>query len=512
MPQLKNKNETREQKLARLLGELEPVLDKENGFKSVKERVDVVVNELKDLKESVNPEEVAEEFEKLKAQTETIKKAIKHSKKGVYIPGLEDYGDQFSLLNLSKAVKTGDFTEAGFEQEVMKETGEARIKQLEALKNSDQLSDAAKKNVGQAVGDLARGGAFVPDQLIPDVIESIYTTSVFFAMDGDGQTRVSLIDGITGLSATMPEFKGGMVSYWMGEEDDYAMSQVKTGNMKIEMHKLGALGRMTEEMMRYGAMGFENLFRRDLVKAIVKNVDYTIPFGAGTDHQPRGIARWNSGGHEEGEVGTNGEVYGKGIKVYHAGGAEGEKLLTYAEAVALSNGAGFSGGELNFDQLEEMRLLLEEDDIDIEGRSSATVSCPRYFRRLKTQKIDNFAGQASNRPFLVGIPHLPDSRLAELIGEFGKLNQMRSSATPGSGGAKTPVFAGANQDEKYSGVFMGDMSEMMVARGPGLEIMDDGGMTQFANDSTLVKARMYMGQGLRQPRAIVFAPDVRVRD
>lgn len=500
-----------EKKAAKLLKQLEAMLEKEGGFESVSAKVKFLTEEFESLK-ALDPKAIAEEFEKLKAGQESIRKGIRNSKRGTYVAGVEDYADDFSLLNLSKAIKTGDYSECGLELDIMKETSKARIKQLEAMKNSEQLSEAARKNIGQAVGDLARGGAFVPDQLIPDVIEAIYTQSTFFAIDGDGQTRVSLVDGITGLSAKIPQFHGGMLAYWMGEDDDYIMSQVKTGDIKIEMHKLGAIGRMTEEMMRYGAMGFEGLFRRDLQKAMVKQIDYTIGFGAGTDHQPRGIARWNTGGHEEGAEGTSGHVYGPGIKIFHAGGAAGEELLTYNEALALSANGGFGGGELNFDQLEEMRLILEEDDIDVEGRSSATISCPRYFRRLKTQKIDNFSGQTNNRPFLIGVPHLPDSRLKELIGEFGKLNQMSSSGTPGQGGAREAIFNGAGTEKKFSGVFMGDLSESLVARGSGIEIMDDGGMTQFANDGYLVKARMYMGHAVRQPRALMFCPDARVRN
>jgi HK97 family phage major capsid protein len=501
----------REKKVAQLLKKMETIFDGEQGFEKTRDRVKALESAIEDFR-GVDQSKISEEFEKLKAGQEEIRRAIRSSKRGMYVPGLEDEAENFSLLSVSRAVKTGDWKGLGREREVLDTVMEKHRDRIEQMRSSGMFTDATVRNTGQVVGDQARGGAFIPDQVIPDVIESIYSRSVFIAQDSDGTTRVSLADGLTGPTAKIPEFHGGMVSYWMGEEDAYATSQVKTGDVKMELHKLGCLGRMTEEMMRWGAYGFEQLFRRDMIKSMVQKLDYTCAFGRGTDHQPRGIANWNTGGHLEGEVGASGLTYGRGIKIFHAGASAGQELRSYSSAVALSTSTGFVGGELSFDQLENMRLALEEDEINLDERSTALISSPRYFSRLKTAKIDNFTGQTSNRPFLIGVPFIPDSRLRELIGDFDKMNQMRSNGAPGSGGSIEPIFSGASADQKFSGAFYGDFSEVLIGRGAGIEIMDDGGMTQFVSDGHLVKARMWVGQVVRQPRAIIFCPDVRVRD
>jgi len=330
-----------------------------------------------------------EEFGKLRASHENIIKNIQQDRSGFYVPGLEDEKTKFSLLRAMIAVKTGDWSNAGFEKEVM---------------------DAARKNMAakasHVIGIDASGGFFVPDQVIPEIIGAIYAQSRLVALDGDGQTRVSVLDGLFGMPVKIPKFKSGMIAYFIGEEDEYVESAVSVGNVTLTPKKLGVLARITNEMQRFSGFGFETLLRNDFIKAAAKKIDWVILYGTGTDNMPRGLFNMvNAANLAESDRNAN-----PSVQVYKAEGS------------ALWNGGAVTdsdGGELDFDDLMEMQGALEDISIDLDT-TFATVAPARYFRRLKQLKILNYSGQTSEQPYLIGVPMLTDAKLRDLIGDYAK--------------------------------------------------------------------------------------------
>jgi hypothetical protein len=248
-----------------------------------------------------------------------------------------------------------------------------------------------------------------------------------------------------------------------------------------------------------------------MVKALAKKIDWTIPFGTGGDNMPRGIAHWNSGGHRVAGTDDAGNAVGPGVKVFRA---DTNVSMTYDAAQTLGDGSGFVGGEIDFDSLSLMRLMFEEDGVDVSSSSFATIAAPRYWDRLRRIKVENYTGQTTGQPYLIGIPILTESRLADLVGPMGKMNQLATNSPPGAAGNNVvPVFGGASATAKFSGLFMGDFSQVIFGRGSGIEIEDDAGKgTGFTTDSTYLKVRMYADQLIRDPRAVGFTPDVQVRD
>lgn len=419
---------------------------------------------------------ILDEVELLKASNERIVSAIKHNKRGLYVPGLEDATDKFSMIRAVHAVQTRNWDGAGFEKECL----EAAREKMALLKAS------------HVIGDDQLGGYFVPDQLIPEVIGAIYTQSQFISLSGDdGTTRVTVIDNLVGGNVKLPKFDGGLIAYWIGEEDAYTESATSVGDLSLKPKKLGVLIRLTQEMRNFAGFGFESLIRRDMVRAISKKLDYAIPFGRGGDNMPLGI--FNTAG----------------VRVYSAqkdnSGSIGDDLSDTTEFQA-----DWDGADVAYKELGKMQLALEEDDIVMDD-SATWFASPRFWNRLKEFRIPPAAAVASDerREFVLGAPMISDARLAEAIGKFAKANQFPTTNDPGeSVGAPT-----TNTSDLYGDLLYGNMNEVLLGRWSGIQIEDDSGRgLGFVTDHIYVKMRMWVDVGIRQPRGLIVCPDVKVRD
>lgn len=455
---------TLEKKLATLADRLEGLVGEDGEFTSTKQLVDSLVSGLEEVKKNgINAKSVMEQLDELKAGQDRLVKQIRTSRKGFYVSGQEDV--EFSILKAMVGVKTGDWSQAGQEKELMDQWAEQKA---------------------QIAGEGAAGRYFIADQTIADVIGAIYKRSQFINLSGDGTTRVSLLEGLTAGRVKVPKFDGGLIAYWIGEEDEYAESQAAVGDITMDPKKLGILVRITDEMRKYQDYGFENLLRQDMERKAAEKMDWTIAYGSGGDNMPRGIAATS------------------GIKVYRA-----ETGDVYTTQAGVNGVADWDGGELSFDGLDNMMLALEEDDITMDD-SFALISSPRYFKRLKQLKITNFSGQTSDQPYLLGMPMLSEAKLREALGvDFASTTQIGSNLLPGYsvGGATDST------NQKYTDVFGGNMSQVVVGRWFGLEIEDDGGRGKgFTSDHTYMKLRMYADVAIRQNREIILCPDALARD
>lgn len=404
-------------------------------------------------------------LEEAVAGHESLVKRIRNWKGGLYVPGLEDTAPKFSLLRAAKGVVSKNWEGAEEEKRVLEEV----------------------RKSGQRMGVDSEGGYFVPDQTIPDVIAAIYRRSVLVNLAGaEGTTRVTVVDGLVGNPVKLPAFEGGLVAYWLGEQDKYIESLAKVGNISMVPKKLTVLAKITEEMRKLSSFGFEQLLRNDAIRSLAAELDRTVLYGKGTDSEPRGVLNMPIGEEP------------RGVQFFSA---ETGEIVTAAPADS-------QGGELDFDGLMEMQGALEDADV-MPNESFATISAPRYFRRLKQLKVLNFSGQTEGRPYLVGVPMLTDARLAELIGDFDKTAMVPTKNKPGAS-AGWPT---TSTDLKYGDVVMGNWSEVVLGRWAGVEIVDDGGRgLGFATDDIFVKFRLWADIQKRQGKTLVAAPDVQMRD
>jgi len=460
------KSQTVEQEAAEVVRQLQALLTGEDSLSVTVQRVKDLQSVVEPLK-GLDPAKIMEELDKFRASQERMVTLIRGSKRGFYVPGIED--EKFSMLKAMIAIKTGDWKDAGKEQEILR---------------------SVREKASQVIGNDKLGGHFVPDQVIPEVIAAIYTRSVFLNLGPDGTTRVSVLEGLQGGNVKIPKFDGGLIAYWIGEEDEYAESQTNVGDVTLNPKKIGVLVRLTDSMRRFQGFGFENLLRNDMVRALAKKVDWTIPYGLGTNDMPLGLFRQ------------------AGIKIFRAENGVVYDQNTEAGRTALAAITDWDGGELDFDGLDDMMGALEDDDI-VADESFAFISAPRYFRRQKQLKVDNFSGHIDAKPYLLGMPMLSDARLRELIGDFDKSTQIPTTSKPGA----SVQGATDSTNEKYTDVISGNLNNILFGRWGGIEIEDDGGKGKgFTSDHTYMKLRMYGDMCVRQPRSLIVCPDAKARD
>jgi len=442
-----------------VVARLEGMFTGEDSLVNLKERVKLVLDSV-DAFKKLNLEKVVTEVERMKAAQDVLVRALRSSKGGFYVPGIEN--EKFSLLKAFVGAKTGNWKGAGKEKEIL---------------------DAARTKASHVIGDDQSAGFFVPDQVIPEVIAAVYTKSVFVSLQGEGTTRVSVLDGLVGGNVTIPKFDGGLVAYWLGEEDEYAESKTNVGDVTLNPHKMGVLIRLTEDMRKMAGFGFENLLRTDLIRALAKKLDWTVAFGNGSDHMPLGI------------------VNQPGIKVYDA---SDDSVKTQAEAQAV---ADWAIGELGFDGLMNMDLALEEDDIVLD-ETACRISSPRYWNRRKQDKVQMFSGQTKKMAYLMGAPFLTDTEIQNIVGTFDKTPQISSAHKAG----ESMGLASTSASEATT-VIGGNLGDVVLGRWGGLEIDDDAGKGKgFTSDHTYIKARLRADIATRQPRSIIVCPNARARD
>lgn len=461
---------------------LKEILEKQGEEAAVKELLvhvneqDSSLSELKDIVDKLtqkgeawdelDPKAILEGFESTKASIEEIQKAVKNG--GLLghagVPGMGDYAHKFSMARLAWAVKTKDFKNAGFE----KECCDAAIGHLKS----------------QNVSIPEDGGYFVPFQVLDDVIGQLFARSVLINVDGEGaQTRVNVIDGLTGQQVTLPKFNGGVAAYWMGEEDDYAQSMAQVGDVTMSPKKLGLLVRMSDELRAGAAYGFENLLRRDMTKALALKLDNAILYGKGTTNQPRGVTQ------------------NQNINLYRT---EDDTILERNASVSDS-----AGGVWNFDDAINMMGHLEDNNVAIDD-SFAFISCPALWRQLRKLKIDNYSTQDSNQPYLLGLPTLTDQELRDALGvDFDKTTAIANNLLSGQSAGWGQSAPG--DENRFTDVFAGNWSEVLVGLWGGITITEDQGLSNFIKDQVAIKMRMYADVGYRHEQAVIWSPDAEAR-
>jgi HK97 family phage major capsid protein len=450
------------ERLDALDNEKEGLPSVKNGVKALQEEWGKFKDEFKSL-EGIDFKSILKSVDELKSGNEHIRNMIRLNKGGIYVPGLGETKEAFSIHRAVRAITTKNWNEAGFEERVFKDSREAMT-----------------KGPGAIMGVDSQGGFFVPDQVIPDVIQQIYSASTFIALDGNGTTRLSVINGLTGGIVTIPKFLGGMIAYWIGEQDRFVESAVKVGNISLRQRKMGVLTRITDEMKRFGAYGFEGLMRQDMVRAGSTLIDWTVPYGTGTDNMPLGF--FNN----------------PAIKRYYA--------ETHSDVAPSGSSVG---GELLYDDLMNMQGLLEDANLRVEA-SYAVVSSPKYFRRRRQDKLLAFSGQTTGQAYMLGGPMLSEQALRDVIGNFATNNTFPTKNTAGQTWSKTPSDA---NDKKYGDILSGNYSEGLFARWGGLEFAEDGGVGRgFPTDESYIKLRMYADIQTRSPESFVGVTDAKMRD
>ena len=132
------------------------------------------------------------------------------------------------------------------------------------------------------------GGFLVPEQFLPGIQKK-------FDSDESLLARTTQIK-VSGNSLTIPTdetapWNGGVVAYWMGEGQSYTESKGKLGLADLKLAKLGAMVKVTEELLEDG-VALESYMMAKAPEAMMWKMNSAIISGDGVQ-KPNGIL--NSG-------------------------------------------------------------------------------------------------------------------------------------------------------------------------------------------------------------------------
>jgi HK97 family phage major capsid protein len=195
---------------------------------------------------------------------------------GISVPGLEDEAKKFSFLKASRAIVTKDWSNAGFEREVFNES------------NKKAMSMGADTSMGY----------FVPNEILAGYIELLRAESVVMSMGA------TVLSGLNASPIQMPKQTGGATGYWLGENESITESSLTAGQINLTPKKVGALVKLSNELLKYSNPSVEQVIRNDLFATIALKVDLAALRGSGAEYEPRGIA--NTSGINTVAIGTDG--------------------------------------------------------------------------------------------------------------------------------------------------------------------------------------------------------------
>lgn len=129
---------------------------------------------------------------------------------------------------------------------------------------------------------VSEGGALIPQQFIPDLIELLRANTVFRA---SGPMMIDLGVG----NATMPRLAGGASVGWQGELDDMALTEETFDDVNLSAKKLTGMVPVSNDLIRRSGINVEATVRDDLIAAISRKEDVTYFRSDGSGKSPIGL-------------------------------------------------------------------------------------------------------------------------------------------------------------------------------------------------------------------------------
>ena len=141
------------------------------------------------------------------------------------------------------------------------------------------------------------GGFLIPDQFSGTILEKMYNTGELLSrVQSDGmrlplQGNTIKLPRVDESSRATGSRSGGVQGYWVGETKSVGDSKPKVGQLTLTLHKAGALGYITEEMLE-DATASGAFLERLLSQELLFTVEDSIVNGNGSN-KPLGILAAN---------------------------------------------------------------------------------------------------------------------------------------------------------------------------------------------------------------------------
>lgn len=183
--------------------------------------------------------------------------------RAVSLPGVNEGKDQFSFFKAIWAIRSKDWSEAGFEKEV--------------------FDQAAKRVKDMSYGSPTAGGYIVPSQYVAEIIELLRAESVVV------KSGATVLTDLSGAPVQIPKQTGGATGYWVGENTSITSSDITLGQISLSPKKVGALVKLSNTLLRLSNPSAEALVRRDIALTIALKIDLAALRGTGSGGEPVGL-------------------------------------------------------------------------------------------------------------------------------------------------------------------------------------------------------------------------------
>lgn len=300
-----------------------------------------------------------------------------------------------------------------------------------------------------ATSPLADGGAGIPEQFSSELIELLRNGTMFRSM---GPVIVPMPRG----SLTIGKQTGASTLSYLGESENYAVSQPSFGNITLQAKKAGGIVAITEELLNDSPLIGAQVIRDDLVAGLRILDDSTMIRSAGGENSPTGVR-------------------------YQLDAAN---VLTAAMA-----GAASTSAEIEDDLMRMLRRLLE---------SNIPMTRPGWMM--------------ANRSFL-HLAALRDSNGNKIFPELMTTKMLHGM--PVSTGNQIPINLGGGSDE--SEVYLGDFAQVYIGETGGIELSTEPGaayfdgstvQSAFSRDEVPIKVRFRNDMRLRHTASFVVLQTV----
>lgn len=128
----------------------------------------------------------------------------------------------------------------------------------------------------------ADGGFTVPIAFSPDYIKALYANTILEKL---GVRKVPLPNG----NLSIPKMTAKASAYWVGEAEKITASQAQFGEVNLKAKKLASLTPISNDLLRYNAVGIDSWIADDLMRNAKVELDDAFLNGTGTAHTPLGL-------------------------------------------------------------------------------------------------------------------------------------------------------------------------------------------------------------------------------
>ena len=253
---------------------------------------------------------VADEKKFDEAVTKAVNKVLEENKKALdensnLLLNFEKANAENAMKGLKKETSATVVNEMiGSYLKAMTDKNAMNVKQVsvdEALNSAKKLypnSKALHAVLGQKTLTAtvpSDGGFTVPLAFSSDYIKALYANTILEKL---GVRKVPMPNG----NLSIPKMTDKARAYWIGEADPIPASQASFGDINLKAKKLASLTPISNDLLRYNAVGIEGWVTEDLMEGAKIALDDAFLNGTGTVHTPlglkntTGVQTWAPGG------------------------------------------------------------------------------------------------------------------------------------------------------------------------------------------------------------------------